>query len=215
MLQQIQDIRANDTVDRLAKMAALLPLPPPPPPLLAGFPGRNNLLWEISYFKCVRNFPLKFQATVRNCAKPGAKFSHWGASPGASRPARPGQPGEREAFIHPWPWWALLDCCLGGRRVRPPWRSPGAAELSRACGAACVGDCPCIKPHSTPCFISRECLMNQGSGSRIKGSQMNEGIGVCCAPKPIKGRVLDCLVPCSSVCLCPKADKGASVLKNT
>ena len=36
----------------------------------------NILLWEISYLKCVRNFPLNFQATVRN--KPGAKFSHWG-----------------------------------------------------------------------------------------------------------------------------------------
>ena len=30
----------------------------------------------ISYFKCVRNFLLNVQATVRN--KPGAKFSHWG-----------------------------------------------------------------------------------------------------------------------------------------
>ena len=40
------------------------------------FRGGNISLWEISYFKCVRNFPLKFQATARN--KPGAKFSHWG-----------------------------------------------------------------------------------------------------------------------------------------
>ena len=39
--------------------------------------GGNISLWEISYFKRVRNFPLNFQATVRN--KPGAKFSHWGA----------------------------------------------------------------------------------------------------------------------------------------
>ena len=39
--------------------------------------GGNISLWEISYFKYVRNFPLNFQATVRN--KPGAKFSHWGA----------------------------------------------------------------------------------------------------------------------------------------
>ena len=30
---------------------------------------------RISYFKCVRNFPLNFQAVVRN--KTGAKFSHW------------------------------------------------------------------------------------------------------------------------------------------
>ena len=38
------------------------------------FRGGNISLWEISYFKCVRNFLLNFQATVRN--KPGAKFSH-------------------------------------------------------------------------------------------------------------------------------------------
>ena len=38
------------------------------------FRDGNISLWEISYFKCVRNFPLNFQATVRN--KPGAKFSH-------------------------------------------------------------------------------------------------------------------------------------------
>ena len=38
-----------------------------------GFSDGNISLWEISYFKCVRNFPLNFQATVRN--KPGAKFS--------------------------------------------------------------------------------------------------------------------------------------------
>ena len=39
--------------------------------------GRGNiLLWEISYFKCGPNFPLNFQATVRN--KPRAKFSHCG-----------------------------------------------------------------------------------------------------------------------------------------
>ena len=38
-----------------------------------GFRDGNISLWEISYFKCVRNFPLNFQATVRN--KPGAKFS--------------------------------------------------------------------------------------------------------------------------------------------
>ena len=37
------------------------------------FRDGNISLWEISYFKCVRNFPLNFQATVRN--KPGAKFS--------------------------------------------------------------------------------------------------------------------------------------------
>ena len=40
-----------------------------------GFRGGNISLWEISYFKCLRNFPLNFQAAVRN--KPGAKFSHW------------------------------------------------------------------------------------------------------------------------------------------
>ena len=39
-----------------------------------GFRYGNISPWEISYFKCVRNFPLNFQATVRN--KPGAKFSH-------------------------------------------------------------------------------------------------------------------------------------------
>ena len=38
------------------------------------FRDGNISLWEISYFKCVRNFPLNFQAIVRN--KPGAKFSH-------------------------------------------------------------------------------------------------------------------------------------------
>ena len=37
------------------------------------FRGGNISLWGISYFKCVRNFLLNFQATVRN--KPGAKFS--------------------------------------------------------------------------------------------------------------------------------------------
>ena len=37
------------------------------------FRDGNISLWEISYFKCVRNFPLNFKATVRN--KPGAKFS--------------------------------------------------------------------------------------------------------------------------------------------
>ena len=37
------------------------------------FRDGNISLWEISYFKCARNFPLNFQATVRN--KPGAKFS--------------------------------------------------------------------------------------------------------------------------------------------
>ena len=36
--------------------------------------GGDILLWEISYFKCVRNFPLNFQVAVQN--KPGAKFSH-------------------------------------------------------------------------------------------------------------------------------------------
>ena len=41
------------------------------------FHGGNISLWEFSYFKCVRNFLLNFQATVRN--KTGAKFSHWGA----------------------------------------------------------------------------------------------------------------------------------------
>ena len=40
------------------------------------FRGGSISLWEISYFKCVRNFLLNFQAAVRN--KPGAKFSHWG-----------------------------------------------------------------------------------------------------------------------------------------
>ena len=46
---------------------------------LTDIQGRGNFrdgnisLWEISYFKCVRNFPLNFQTTVRN--KPGAKFS--------------------------------------------------------------------------------------------------------------------------------------------
>ena len=39
-----------------------------------GFAGGDISLWEISYFKCVRNFLLNFQATVRN--KPDAKFSH-------------------------------------------------------------------------------------------------------------------------------------------
>ena len=38
------------------------------------FRDGNISLWEISYFKCVRNFPLNFQAIVRK--KPGAKFSH-------------------------------------------------------------------------------------------------------------------------------------------
>ena len=37
------------------------------------------------------------------------------------------------------------------------------------CGTTCAGDCPCIVPHSAPCFISREYLMNQGSGSRNSG----------------------------------------------
>ena len=41
-----------------------------------GFHGGNISLWEISYIKCVRTFPLNFQAAVRN--KLGAKFSHWG-----------------------------------------------------------------------------------------------------------------------------------------
>ena len=46
------------------------------------FRGGNISLWDISYFKRVRNFPLNFQAAVRN--KPGAnlttaaKFRHWG-----------------------------------------------------------------------------------------------------------------------------------------
>ena len=34
-LQQVQDIRATDALARLAKMAAMLPLPQPPPPALA------------------------------------------------------------------------------------------------------------------------------------------------------------------------------------
>ena len=39
--------------------------------------SRGNIsLWEISYFKCVRNQPTH-QAMVQN--QPGAKFSHWGA----------------------------------------------------------------------------------------------------------------------------------------
>ena len=38
------------------------------------FCDRDISLWEISYFKCVRNFPLNSQAAVQN--KPGAKFSH-------------------------------------------------------------------------------------------------------------------------------------------
>ena len=50
------------------------PSPPPPPVQGGGFRDGNISLWEISYFKCVRNFPLNFQATVRN--KSGAKFSH-------------------------------------------------------------------------------------------------------------------------------------------
>ena len=39
----------------------------------------NISLWEISYFRCVRNFLLNSQATVRN--KVVSKFSHLGASP--------------------------------------------------------------------------------------------------------------------------------------
>ena len=38
------------------------------------FRDGNISLWANSYFKCVRNFPLNFQAAVRN--KPGAKFSN-------------------------------------------------------------------------------------------------------------------------------------------
>ena len=34
-----------------------------------GFRDGNISLWEISYFKCVQNFPLNFQAAVRN--RPG------------------------------------------------------------------------------------------------------------------------------------------------
>ena len=109
----------------------------------------------------MRNFPLNFQATVRN--KPGAKFSHWGA-------------------------FSLSLCSLAfellsvGRGWRqplksglPPWLEGVYAQSTRTFRGG--GKAP----------------GNQGSGSRDQGIPDDEGIGVCCAPKQIKGLVLDCL----------------------
>ena len=121
-------------------------------------------IFRISYFKCVRNFPLNFQATVRN--KPGAKLSHWGA-------------------------FSLPLCSLAVEllSVGRGWRRPLKSGLP-----------PWLEGVYTRTVNADVPGRGKGSGdSRIRvrdqGIPVNEGIGVCCAPKQIKGLVLDCLEP--------------------
>ena len=128
--------------------------------------GRGNisLLWEISSFKCVRNFPLNSQATVRN--KPGAKFSPWGA------------------FSLP-----LCSLAFDLLSVGRGWRRPLKSGLP-----------PWLEGAYTPTVHADVPGRGKGSGEsrtrvRDQGIPVNEGIGVCCAPKQIKGLVLDCLGP--------------------
>ena len=129
-----------------------------------GFRGRNISLWEISYFKCVRNFPLNFHcATVRN--KPGAKFSHWGA------------------FLLP-----LCSLAFELLSVGRGWRRPLKSGLP-----------PWLEGVYTLTVNADVPGRGKGSGlSRIRvrdlGTPVNE-VGVCCAQKQMKGRVLDCLEP--------------------
>ena len=128
------------------------------------FRGGNISLWEISYFKCVRNFPLNFQAAVRN--KPGAKLSHWGA---VSLP--------------------LCSLAFELLSVGRGWRRPLKSGLPPRLEGVYTRTVPADVPGR-----------GKGSGeSRIRvrdqGMPVNEGMGVCCAPKQIKGLVLDCLGP--------------------
>ena len=91
--------------------------------------------------------------------KEGVKIVRWpnlGVAALWGQPACPPRAawGEWGAFIRPWPWWALLKCCLGGRMMRPPWQGPSAAlcRLQPVARPAltCAGECPCIVPHSAP-----------------------------------------------------------------
>ena len=78
------------------------------------------------------NFMGKFRLDGRAAKFPPRRNLGVAAGAGAHARSQPACPpraawGEWGAFISPWPWWALRECCLGGRTVRPPWRSPRAA----------------------------------------------------------------------------------------